>query len=501
MPLFGKPGERISYEIHAQRQGAPPIILIHGFTASRASFLSNIDRLSERFTVITVELLGHGSSDAPVDPKPYGPSSAIERITLLMDELGYEEVLLCGHSLGGAVALRMALDVPQRVAGLVVINSVSAAGTPDWREGAREDTRQMGARARVEGTAFLRTTNLYPAHSRRLPDDAREALVRDFDRILPVGFAGTAEALVADVNAFERIHELTMPTLVVIGDKDRAFKERAPAMIAQIRPDLAHSVTIENAGHAANLEQPEAFEAALFTFAEGIGYLGAVPPVQPQESKLRSLALTGVGAVLVAVGAGLLAWTIIGGGDDRPGGIRAQNSSFGPTATSTSVPTRAIETVAGVRTAGSESPTAASAVSTATQPPTATPLPVVATAAPPAPTVLAATATTSATETPLAPTATVVLPTATPQGGLFASISGPTSVAPGGIATFIDSSPRAAEALNRTWTYPGGTRRVDLAVSVTFPVAPGCYPVTLAVVFPAGTRTVSLMVSVGGASC
>jgi 2-succinyl-6-hydroxy-2,4-cyclohexadiene-1-carboxylate synthase len=501
MPLFGKPGERISYEIHAQREGAPPIVLMHGFTASSASFLSNVERLSERFTVITVELLGHGSSDAPLDPAPYAPGAAIERIIRLMDELGHEEVLLCGHSLGGALALRMALDAPERVAGLVVINSISASGTPEWRDGARENSRKMGARARTEGTAFLRKTNLYPAHSRRLPDDAREALVRDFDRIQPAGFAGTAEALVADVNAFERIHELQMPTLVVIGDRDRGFLERAPAMIAQIRPDLAHSVTIENAGHAANLEQPEAFEAALLNFAEGIGYLGALPPNAPTESKLRSLALTGVGAVLVAVGTGLFAWTIIGGGDDKPGGIRAQNVPAEPTAISTSVATSPVETVAGARTSGSGSPTVSPASPTATPAAPSTALPTATTPATAAPATAPSTATPVPTETPAPPTVAIPLATATPVGGLFASISGPVSVAPGGIATFVDSSPRAAEALNRTWTYPGGTRRVDLAVSVTFPIAPGCYPVTLAVVFPSGTRTASMLVSVGGASC
>ena len=500
MPLFGNPGERISYEVHARRESAPPLLLVHGFTASSASFLSNIESLSDRFTVVTVELLGHGSSDAPLNAAPYGPGPAIGRLTALMDELGFGEVLLCGHSLGGALALRMALDFPQRVAGLVVINSMSAAGTPEWRETARANLLSMGARARAEGTAFLRKTNLYPAHSKRLPDDAREALIRDFDRMQPAGFAGTAEALVTDVNAFERIHELEMPTLVVIGNRDKGFVGAAPKIIAQIRPDLAHSITIEDAGHAANLEQPEAFETALFGFAEGIGYLSPVVPGGQPESKFRSIALTAVGAILVAIGAGLLATAIIGGGDDKTTGIRAQNIPVGPSATATVLATKSAEAVAGARTPGStESATAAPsstpvAPSTSTLEPSATTVPATATIRPPQPTP-------TPTDTAVPPTATPVPATATPAGGLFANISGPTSVAPGGIATFVDRSPRAAEALNRTWTYPGGTRRVDLAVSVTFPVTPGCYPVTLTVVFPTGTRSTSLTVSVGGAIC
>jgi len=363
----------------------------------------------------------------------------------------------------------------------------------------------MGARARAEGTAFLRKTNLYPAHSKRLPDDAREALIRDFDRMQPAGFAGTAEALVTDVNAFERIHELEMATLVVIGARDKGFVGAAPAMIGQIRPDLAHSITIEGAGHAANLEQPGQFEHALFSFAEGIGYLPPIAAEVQSENKLRSLALTAVGAILVAVGAGLLATAIIGGGNDKTTGVRAQNIPVGPSATATVGAPGSAEAVAGARTAGAgESPSPATAQ---------TPLPVATstttTAEPSATT--AATATSRATQAPLATptqqdtpvpaTATSVPATVTPAGGLFASISGPTSVALGGSGTFIDTSPRAAEALNRTWTFPGGTRRVDLAVSVAFPATPGCYPVTLTVVFPSGMRSTSVTVSVGGATC
>jgi alpha-beta hydrolase superfamily lysophospholipase len=111
-----QPGERIAYEVH-RGSGGPPLVLLHGFTASKASFVSNVASLSEQFTVITVELLGHGDSEAPADPAAYAAPVAIERILDLLDHLGYERVLLCGHSLGGAVALRLALDAPDRLAG------------------------------------------------------------------------------------------------------------------------------------------------------------------------------------------------------------------------------------------------------------------------------------------------------------------------------------------------------------------------------------------------
>ncbi|MEX2080031.1 MAG: alpha/beta fold hydrolase, partial [Dehalococcoidia bacterium] len=178
MPMFGTPGERVAFE--AQGSG-PPLLLLHGFTASSASFLSNIPELAERFTVISVDLLGHGASDAPESLDPYLPDPAVDRLVGLLDHLGHQQVLLCGHSLGGALALRFALDYPARSAGLIVINSNSAAGPPEWRETAQRGLEAMAARARAEGTGFLRESRLYPARSGRLPLAARDALVRDFD--------------------------------------------------------------------------------------------------------------------------------------------------------------------------------------------------------------------------------------------------------------------------------------------------------------------------------
>lgn len=288
MPLFGRPGERIAYSVHARSEGAPPLFLAHGFTASRASFGNNIEPLSEHFTVVVTELLGHGDSEAPVDSAAYGPGPAVERIVGLMDDLGYDRVVLCGHSLGGALALRVALDAPERLAGLVVINSNSAAGTPEWREAARPGLREMAARVRREGKEFLKKTRLYPAHSRRLPAEIRHQLAVDFDRMANAGLAGTAEALTVDVNAYERLGELRVPALVVIGELDREFVRNAPPFVERMPREIVRTVTIEGGGHAANVERREAFEAALIEFAAEIGYIGEGPRGPHEQQAERS---------------------------------------------------------------------------------------------------------------------------------------------------------------------------------------------------------------------
>ncbi len=273
MALFGNPGERISYEYYPHPTGGPQLVLIHGLTASAASFLSNLPVFREHFSVLTIELLGHGGSDAPEHPEPYSADAQVARSLALIDHLSIDRFLLCGHSLGGGVALRMALDAPERLTGLIVINSNAAAATPDRREHSRAGAKQTAARIRAEGTDFVRDSWVYPARSRRLPAEAREALARDFDRITPAGLAGTYESLVPNISAWERLPELAVPMLLVIGTRDEGFVRNSVAFIDRLPAHLLRVIELPAAGHAANLEAREDFEEAVLAFARSLGVL------------------------------------------------------------------------------------------------------------------------------------------------------------------------------------------------------------------------------------
>ncbi len=499
MPLFGEPGERIAYERFPHPGGGPPLYLVHGFTASAASFAANLPGLGEHFTVVTVELLGHGGSDAPRDPAAYAPERAVERVLGLMEALGDERALICGHSLGGAVALRCALAAPERFAGLVIINSASAAGTPAWAAAAREGMLALAARVRAEGTAFLKGTRLYPAHSRRLDPASRALLVRDFERLTPEGLAGTAEGLIPAVNAFERLPGLRVPVLVVAGERDRDFLEVLPAFLARLPHGLARVVRLPGAGHAANLEAPQAFEAAVVEFAREVGLLA--PPPGGAGRRAGSQALGVAGGVLVAAGLGMLAAALVVGSLGRDGGGRVFVAEPEPS------PTAAFTTaVAGTRTAvplapgeplatptGRGGAAAPPATPGALPSPVPTPAPTRAPAgaAPPEPTATP-TATATPTSTPVPP------PTPTPAGP-YAAIAGPVRVEAGASATYYDAS--NPTPLRVTWVTPAGTFRDVHGVTVTFPAA-GCYGIAMEALFPDGAvRSAVLNVAAGDAAC
>jgi len=488
-------------------------VLVHGFTASAASFAANLPALNKRFEVISVELLGHGESDSPTDSAPYAPEAAVARILALLDKLGHEKVLLCGHSLGAALCLRLALDAPERLAGLILINSMSAAGTPEWRDDARPGMVTMAQRLRAEGSDFLRQTRLYPAHSKRLDPESRELLMRAFDATDPHGLAGTAEGLVIEVNSFERLGDLEVPTLVVVGERDKAFAEAAPDFIERMPAVLVQKVHLKEAGHAANIEQPEAFESAVVAFAEDLGYL---PPAEaalaPASGSGRSgLMLTALGSVLVVGGFALLAGAFLfsRGGADPNDSVAASSES------ATSTPAT-LSLVAGTRSAGpapgattgsnlpnTPLPTAAtpSVIGTATPAPsqsaTAVPAAATSTARP----TIAPSATPTATEVPPTPSPTAPAATATPSGPR-AAISGPLVASLGTPVVLALSASGGSIAGQPKWFAGGGSVNAfnAFAPTITF-TQTGCQAVSVTFSFVGGASQVaSMTVAVGGAA-
>ncbi len=100
--------------IHYLDIGAgPPVVLIHGFASSYAAFRGVANALSKEHRVIALDLKGFGYSDRP--PGDYSPAAQAKLVFALMDALGVDRASIVAHSWGSSIALRMALDHPDRV--------------------------------------------------------------------------------------------------------------------------------------------------------------------------------------------------------------------------------------------------------------------------------------------------------------------------------------------------------------------------------------------------
>jgi pimeloyl-ACP methyl ester carboxylesterase len=250
MPFMDRRGERIHYEVYGERTDPPPVLLSHGFSASARMWDANLDALCGERTVITWDMRGHARSDAPADPAQYGVEQSVEDMLMLLDLLEVRSAVLAGMSLGGYLSLAFHARHPQRVAALILVDT-----GPGFR---REEPRQQW-NAYAERTAAA------------LEQDGLTALsaspeVGTHDDV--IGLVHSARRVMAqrDSHVIESLERIAVPTLIVVGALDTRFLAPADYMAAKIPG--ARKVVLEGAGHAANIDAAEAFNAAVGEFLE-----------------------------------------------------------------------------------------------------------------------------------------------------------------------------------------------------------------------------------------
>jgi pimeloyl-ACP methyl ester carboxylesterase len=255
-----KPGRIVSIDgvrIHYLDVGeGPALVLIHGLGASTFTFQRVLPELARRFRVVALDLKGCGFSDRP--DGDYTLTAQADLIRQLMDRLGIERASVLGHSMGGAVAMRLALAYPERVKRLILASSASDL--------------ELGHR--ILGAALLgRLLPLvapFTLHNRRFRELSLKSGFYDSDHcteqiiegyMLPGRVRGYLRAL-GDTMAHWRRDpplrpaDITHPTLVLWGEADRWLPpsrgERLQRLISGSRLEV-----IRGGGHLFLQEQPE----------------------------------------------------------------------------------------------------------------------------------------------------------------------------------------------------------------------------------------------------
>lgn len=240
----------IPHTIHGRPTATAPVLLTHGFGASRAMWTPNVDALASDRQVLTWDLPGHGASGAGGELSHEG---CIADMLTLLDVLGSERAVIGGMSLGGYLSLLFCARHPERVAALLLV---------DTGPGFRDDAARAGWNAWVD--------ELADDLERRGPDALRpgpESAVAEH----AAGGAGLADAARAiltqrDGEVVASLPAIVAPTLIVVGAGDKPFLVAADVMARRIPG--ARKLVIEDAGHAANIEQPAVFNRAVRDFLE-----------------------------------------------------------------------------------------------------------------------------------------------------------------------------------------------------------------------------------------
>ena len=258
-------GMRVRMLPYDEAGAGPAVVLLHAGVADRGMWAGHLERLAGAgFRAIAPDLPGYGEAPA----RSGGPAPWTE-VTLTLDALGVERAVLVGNSFGGAVALRVAVVDPTRVAGLVLVSAPPAVFDPSPRLAAAWAAEESALEAGDVDAAVRAVVDAWTLPG--APPSMREQVAAMQRRAfalqasLPDDEPDPPDPVEMDPAVLDGIQ---VPALVAVGEHDMPDFRDGAQDLAQRLPRAGPAVAIAKAGHLAPLETPETFVALLLDFLE-----------------------------------------------------------------------------------------------------------------------------------------------------------------------------------------------------------------------------------------
>ncbi len=243
----------------------PAIVLLHGFLESSAIWKNYLRRLSESFTVLAIDLPGHGQSE--VISEVHSMDLMADALYHVMQVTGIRTGILTGHSMGGYIALAFAGKHPRQTRGIVLFHSHAGADSPE----ARLNRDRTIAIVKNDHQGFIR--NFIPGLFD--PQNIR-AFSREIARLQALSVQTSREGIIAALEGMktrpDRQHVLAqskVPVLFIIGKND----SRIPMEVIlpqAVLPDHSEVLLLDHVGHMGFIEAPGKTFAAIKGFAERV---------------------------------------------------------------------------------------------------------------------------------------------------------------------------------------------------------------------------------------
>ncbi|MDQ2806975.1 MAG: 2-succinyl-6-hydroxy-2,4-cyclohexadiene-1-carboxylate synthase [Chloroflexota bacterium] len=269
----------VQYYVEQSGSG-PALLLLHGFTGSAATWAPHMAAWRDRYTCVAVDLLGHGQSDAPADPARYSMAATVADLSALLAALGIARTHLLGYSLGGRVALALAVAQPAYIGGLVLESASPGLATATERAARIAADEALAASIERDGVpAFVDRWEALPlwVSQAALPAASRAALHTQRLQNRAGGLANSLRGLStgAQPPLHDQLDRLQVPTLCLAGTFDAKFVALAEDLTVAL--PQAQLALIPGAGHATHLEQPDAFHQTVSNFLSQPAIAGLVP--------------------------------------------------------------------------------------------------------------------------------------------------------------------------------------------------------------------------------
>ena len=246
--------------------GAPVIILIHGFPFNKSMWNDQMEVLTENFRVISYDIRGFGNSEAGTSD--FTIELFVSDLLGLMDVLKIDKAMLCGLSMGGYIALNAIENYPKRFTALILCDTNCVADTPEAVE-KRMVTIEKIDKYGVELYANESIKNLFAPIS-FVTNQEKIAIVKEMIMKTSVqSLSATLLALTRRKETCNKLGEIQVPVLILVGEDD---KITPPVVSRQMHKNIKGSIlnVIENAGHLSNIENSYDFNIYLEKFLTSV---------------------------------------------------------------------------------------------------------------------------------------------------------------------------------------------------------------------------------------
>ena len=266
---ISRDGLRLHYRDYPGRADRPPLLMLHGLTRNSRDFENVAERYAGDWRVIAIDFRGRGLSQHDPNPVNYAPPAYAADVLQLLDELGIDQAVFVGTSLGGLVTMTTAVLAPQRIAA-AILNDVGPeldqagldrirtyVGKPvvfaDWNEAAAVLQSRLGDVHPSYGPVeWLR-------YARRVCRETERGVEFDYDMAIVDNFNRGEIGPIADAWPFYRALA-GKPLLILRGERTDLLSQSTAERMQQEIPG-AELVTVMNVGHAPDLDEPEAVAA------------------------------------------------------------------------------------------------------------------------------------------------------------------------------------------------------------------------------------------------
>ncbi|MBC1780734.1 2-succinyl-6-hydroxy-2,4-cyclohexadiene-1-carboxylate synthase [Listeria welshimeri] len=251
----------------------PVLLMLHGFTGSNKTFQESITHLEKHFSIVAPDLLGHGKTDSPDEIARYSIERIVEDIVTILQELKIMQCFVLGYSMGGRVATAFASAHPEMVRGLILVSSSPGLAQKDLQESRVQADNRLADMLESEGIRsfvdYWEKLALF-ASQEVLSDELKKRIRLERLAQNPNGLAMSLRGMGTgkQPSYWNHLADFTFPVLLMTGSLDEKFEKIAQEM-QQLIPNSTH-VTVQNAGHAVYLEQPNIFLSQLTNWLEVI---------------------------------------------------------------------------------------------------------------------------------------------------------------------------------------------------------------------------------------